>query len=133
MYTCMGIYVYKDMYIYVYMYVYIDMYTYLYIRVFLYRYVYICITYAYTYTGNTIKDMISSNTTEEDSTPATGVFDGSNIRVTDSDGNWMCFDDDVVTAVPLDALESTVVTEAAYVLFYRRRQLTSSNIVNFSS
>jgi ubiquitin carboxyl-terminal hydrolase 4/11/15 len=83
--------------------------------------------------GNTMKDMINSNTTEEDITPATGVFDGSNIRVTDSGGNWMCFDDDVVTAVPVDALESTIVTEAAYVLFYRRRQLTSSNIINLSS
>lgn len=87
------------------------------------------------------------------------------------ENTWMCFDDDVVTAIPTQVLEDTVVSgerrscfynqlfisscilryfeiftvdpllflpsamnhaDAAYVLFYRRRHLTPSNIVNLS-
>jgi hypothetical protein len=45
---------------------------------------------------------------------------------------WMHFDDDVVSVVPEDRVESAIVSEAAYLLFYRRKQLTASNLVNLS-
>jgi len=42
---------------------------------------------------------------------------------------WLQFDDDIVEPMP----ESNVCTEAAYVLFYRKRMLSSSNIAKYSS
>jgi len=42
------------------------------------------------------------------------------------DDKWMLFDDDYVEEVPPDR----VVSEMAYVLFYHRRKLTSSNVIN---
>ena len=42
---------------------------------------------------------------------------------------WLHFDDDLVESIPPKA----VVSEMAYVLFYRRRQLTSSNIARYST
>lgn len=41
---------------------------------------------------------------------------------------WLLFDDEYVEEVAADE----VVSEAAYVLFYRRRQMTSSNIINLT-
>ena len=41
---------------------------------------------------------------------------------------WLHFDDDLVEEVPANQL----VTEAAYVLFYRRRRLTPSNVINLT-
>ena len=45
---------------------------------------------------------------------------------------WMLFDDDVVSVVPEARVEASIVSEAAYLLFYRRKQLTPSNLVNLS-
>jgi ubiquitin C-terminal hydrolase len=42
---------------------------------------------------------------------------------------WLHFDDDLVEPIPPKA----VVSEMAYVLFYRRRELTSSNIARYST
>ena len=46
-----------------------------------------------------------------------------------SKGRWFLFDDDVVEEVP----SSRVVSGAAYVLFYKRRKLTPSNIINLTT
>lgn len=32
----------------------------------------------------------------------------------ESDAVWMCFDDDIVTPVPLESLEATIVTGQCY-------------------
>lgn len=45
-----------------------------------------------------------------------------------SDGKWLHFDDEFVEEIPSDR----VVSEAAYVLFYRKRRLTPSNIINMT-
>ena len=42
---------------------------------------------------------------------------------------WLQFDDDLVEPIPPRA----VVSEGAYVLFYRRRRLTPSNIAKYSN
>ena len=42
---------------------------------------------------------------------------------------WLQFDDELVEPIPPDV----VVTEMAYVLFYRRRELSSSNIARYST
>lgn len=42
---------------------------------------------------------------------------------------WLQFDDDLVEPVP----PRYVVSEMAYVLFYRRRRLTPSNIAKYST
>jgi hypothetical protein len=42
---------------------------------------------------------------------------------------WLQFDDELVEPVP----PSYVVSEMAYVLFYRRRRLNSSNIAKYST
>lgn len=45
-----------------------------------------------------------------------------------SDGQWTLCDDEFVEEVPADR----VVSDSAYVLFYRRRRLTPSNVINMS-
>lgn len=45
-----------------------------------------------------------------------------------SDGKWLHFDDEFVEEIPPDR----VVSDAAYVLFYRKRRLTPSNIINMT-
>jgi hypothetical protein len=42
---------------------------------------------------------------------------------------WLQFDDELVEPIP----PRNVVSECAYVLFYRRRQLTSANIAKYST
>jgi ubiquitin C-terminal hydrolase len=44
-------------------------------------------------------------------------------------GRWFLFDDDAVEEVPA----SRIVSGAAYVLFYKRRKLTPSNIINLTA
>jgi ubiquitin C-terminal hydrolase len=43
-----------------------------------------------------------------------------------SNDPWLNFDDEFVEELPA----SKVVSESAYVLFYRRRRLTAANVVN---
>ena len=42
---------------------------------------------------------------------------------------WLQFDDEVVEPIP----PKSVLTESAYVLFYRRRRLTPANVARYSS
>jgi hypothetical protein len=42
---------------------------------------------------------------------------------------WLQFDDEFVEPIP----PRDVVTEMAYVLFYRRRRLTSANVARYST
>lgn len=44
-------------------------------------------------------------------------------------GRWFLFDDDLVEEVP----PSRIVSSSAYVLFYKRRRLTPSNIINMTA
>ena len=45
-----------------------------------------------------------------------------------ADYQWLHFDDDVVEEMN----PSQLVTNSAYVLFYRRRRLTPSNVINLT-
>lgn len=60
-------------------------------------------------------------------------FSGSEFNDSTNNGKWFLFDDEVVEEVPQDNLNQNIVTDAAYLLFYRKRQLTPSTIVNFIS
>ena len=46
-----------------------------------------------------------------------------------SEAMWLQFDDEVVEAIP----PRLIVSEMAYVLFYRKRHITSSNIAKYST
>ena len=63
--------------------------------------------------------------------PETPTVDGA-IHAARAGGVWLLFDDEVVLAVPPDRLEQAIVSENAYLLFYSRRNLTASNVVNLS-
>jgi hypothetical protein len=45
---------------------------------------------------------------------------------------WMLFDDETVTVVPPSRVEAAIVSEAAYLLFYRRKHPTATHLVHMS-
>jgi ubiquitin C-terminal hydrolase len=49
--------------------------------------------------------------------------------MSDVDGVWLHFDDDEVRELKR---KDELVTEAAYVLFYRRRTFSPSNLINLT-
>jgi ubiquitin C-terminal hydrolase len=56
----------------------------------------------------------------------TNTTASSNSTNNSSNDPWLNFDDEFVEEIPA----SKVVSESAYVLFYRRRRLTAANVVN---
>lgn len=75
-----------------------------------------------------INCQVDSPTDAKTGRPVSEVIDNPQNDLS-SKGRWFLFDDDVVEEVPA----SRVVSGAAYVLFYRRRKLTPSNIINLTT
>lgn len=94
---------------------------------------------AYNFNGAGITDV---DTTEEETAPSSGWRALGRSKEKDSSSNaaakavaesaeplWLQFDDDLVEPLP----PRNVVSEASYVLFYRRRRMHPANIAKYST
>ena len=94
---------------------------------------------AYNFNGSGIADL---DATEEEATPSSGWRLGGRTKEKEASSNaaaksvaesaeplWLQFDDDLVEPVP----PRNVVSETAYVLFYRRRRMHPANIARYTT